>query len=121
MNIISSFKNCVYNKYADFDGKSSRSEYWWFWLVYWLILFGLPVIVFLIHDTNFGRTIYLFFAILWVLSAIMLLCPFIAVSIRRLHDAGLSGWHFLWRFVPYIGSIITFFLMIKKTKDVDIE
>ena len=31
MNIIESYKTCFIKKYADFKGKDSRSEYWWFW------------------------------------------------------------------------------------------
>lgn len=118
MNIYTSFKNCVFNKYSDFQGRASRSEYWWFWLVYLLILFILPAIGFFISDTNDGRPNYSFM-LLWLILSIALLCPFVAVSVRRLHDSGLSGWNFLWRFIPYIGSIITFFLMIRKSKNID--
>ena len=54
--------------------------------------------------------------LVWALGVAGLTCPFVAVSLRRLHDAGLSGWHFYWRFIPYIGFVITFFLMIKKSE-----
>ena len=122
MNIDDAFKICTFQKYADFKGKATRSEYWWYWLIYVLILLGLPVIVFIIEDTYRAFDIsgvlisgYIII-ILWTLGTLGLLCPFIAVSVRRLHDAGLSGWHCLWRFIPYIGSVITIFLMIKRSK-----
>ena len=113
MDLTTSFKVCVFNKYADFKGKAVRSEYWWFWLIYVLGVLGLPLIAFLLSDIFSVELYSLLF--LWFVAAIGLTCPFIAVSIRRLHDAGLSGWHALWRIVPYAGSIITIVLMCRKS------
>ncbi len=121
-NIFDSFLVCTVEKYADFKGRATRREYWSYWLIYALIIFGLPMLAFIIGDLyaatgrvgvpNSGY----FIMILWCLGTFGLLCPFIAVSVRRLHDAGLSGWHCLWRFLPYIGSLITICLMLKKSK-----
>ena len=113
MTIIESFKTCVFNKYADFRGTANRSEYWWFWSIYCFILIFLPLIGFILDDMGVRLYSLLF---LWVVGILGLTCPFISVSIRRLHDSGLSGWHFLWRLVPYVGPIITFILMLRKTK-----
>ena len=54
--------------------------------------------------------------LLWAVGSLGLLCPFVAVSIRRLRDAGYSGWLFFIRFIPYIGSLITWILMMQKSK-----
>lgn len=115
MTLIDSFKICVLKKYADFNGKACRSEYWWFWLIYWLLLIGTPMLAFALSDLTNGEPIYSLMLV-WALGVAGLTCPFVAVSLRRLHDAGLSGWHFYWRFIPYIGFVITFFLMIKKSE-----
>ena len=121
MNIIESYKTCFIKKYADFKGKASRSEYWWFWLIYLLILLGLPLIG-LIFDNPYssGGILYKVGLIAlisaWLIGSLGMLCPFVAVSIRRLRDAGYSGWWFLIRFIPYIGSIITWVLMSRKSK-----
>lgn len=114
MNIVESYKTCVINKYADFKGVASRSEYWWFWAVYVLIVLGLPVIAFL-ADIEYGPSA-IAFMLVWAIGTLGLLCPFIAVSIRRLRDAGYSGWCFLLRFIPYVGTIITWILMSRKSK-----
>ncbi|MDE6534667.1 MAG: DUF805 domain-containing protein [Muribaculaceae bacterium] len=113
MNLSTSFKTCAFHKYADFKGEASRSEYWWFWLIYEFIVFGLPIISFILDDySNFMSYSLLF---IWIIGTFGLTCPFIAVSIRRLHDSGLSGWHFLWRGIPYVGFIITTVLMCRKS------
>ena len=114
MTINESFKTCVFNKYAVFKGTANRSEYWWFWSIYFFILIGLPLISFILGDMGIQLYSLMF---LWFAGVIGLTCPFIAVSIRRLHDSGLSGWHFLWRLIPYVGSIITIILMLRKSKN----
>ena len=78
------------------------------------LLFGIPLIGFLVEDLYKIQLYSLMF--LWGFGILGLTCPFIAVSVRRLHDSGLSGWHFFWRLIPYIGSVITFVLMLRKSK-----
>ena len=58
MTLIDSFKICVLKKYADFNGKACRSEYWWFWLIYWLLLIGTPMLAFALSDLTNGEPIY---------------------------------------------------------------
>ena len=48
MKFTDSIDNCVFEKYADFNGKASKSEYWWFWLFYCSVVFGFPTIAFLV-------------------------------------------------------------------------
>jgi uncharacterized membrane protein YhaH (DUF805 family) len=97
------------NKYATFSGRSQRSEYWFFVLFYILINIGLSFIDKFIGmldaDTGVGLLSGLF--------SLALLIPSIAVSVRRLHDTGRSGWWLLIGFVPIIGSIvlIVFFVL----------
>ena len=77
-------------KYAQFEGRSRRSEYWLFVLVNFLI----------------GLIPY----IGWLWSLVVLV-PGIAVVVRRLHDTGRSGWNYLWVFLPVVGWIILFIFM----------
>ena len=65
-------------KYATFDGRASRSEYWWFVLVF------VPAFV----VTDFVREIA------WLIVTLAFILPYAAVSFRRLHDVGRSGWWF---------------------------
>lgn len=90
-----------FKKYATFNGRASRSEYWW------VVLFlALVQIVFTILDsaTNGSSAITLLQG-LWSLA---ILVPQLALSVRRLHDANLSGW---WIIVPYILTVIGIILM----------
>ena len=79
-----------FTKYADFTGRARRSEYWW-WL---LFVVSVTVVTVLINFT------------LYVIAVIGLLLPGIAVSVRRLHDTGRSGWFYFIVLVPLVGGII---------------
>lgn len=89
MGFMDAVKVC-FNKYAEFKGRASRSEFWWFQLFYILAAFiGMMI------NPVLGGLIYL-----------AMLVPLLAVTIRRLHDKDKSGWFLLLYFVPLVGSII---------------
>lgn len=115
MSISKSFKTCVIEKYADFRGRAPRSEYWWFWLSYILLSFVSTGLALVVADLNLSIWSKIFMCFYSLLIIFGLMCPFIAVSVRRLHDSGLSGWHFLWRFIPFIGFPITIYLMTRRS------
>ena len=79
----------VFTNYAKFDGRASRSEYWWFYLAYMVAIY--PIM--LIDVVIFGvESDFLCFTPLY---SIFTFIPWIAVSIRRMHDLGKSGWYIL--------------------------
>ena len=85
-----------FSKYVTFSGRSSRSAYWWWYL------FGILVLVVsLAIDYALGAG-----GILYVLVALAMLLPNLAVLVRRLHDAGHSGWWVLIGLLPLIGAIV---------------
>ena len=77
-------------RYADFNGRSRRSEYWWAYLAVVIISAVLTVVL--------GELAYI-----WSLATLV---PQIAITIRRLHDIGKSGWWYLIGLIPLIGWII---------------
>lgn len=81
MNFTESIKTVLFQKYATFNGRASRSEYWWFALFIFLTGF----IGFLNEVLN-------------VIISLLILIPSIAVAVRRLHDTNHSGWHLLGSF-----------------------
>ncbi|MFJ9814242.1 DUF805 domain-containing protein [Streptomyces sp. NPDC101151] len=81
-------------KYAVFSGRARRKEYWLFMLFTWLIYIVLVAIGAAAHVP------YL------VGIAVVFLLPALAVTVRRLHDTGRSGWWILIGIVPLIGSIM---------------
>jgi uncharacterized membrane protein YhaH (DUF805 family) len=82
----------VFSKYATFSGRARRSEYWYFALFNFLIGLVLAII---------GK-ILPFLAILSSLYGLAILIPGIAISVRRLHDIGKSGWTMLIYLIPAI-------------------
>ncbi|MBQ4818929.1 DUF805 domain-containing protein [Aquimarina sp. MMG016] len=90
--------------YANFEGRARRKEYWMFTLFNVLIILGLYVLamVFLFMEINALASV---FGILYVIYALGVLVPGLAVAVRRLHDTGKSGWMILVGLIPLIGGI----------------
>lgn len=109
-NPIAALRICLMEKYGNFSGRASRSEFWQWQLVTWLITFPLGFVVSAADASgNDGLSVGCALA----LVAIMALClvPSWAVAVRRLHDRDKSGWLFLLGIIPivnYIGWIYLF-------------
>ena len=86
----------VLSKYATFDGRARRSEYWWFYLATTIVDAILAAL---------GNRIGLF-KILDVVFALAIFIPGLAVTFRRLHDVGKSGWYIFMTLIPIAGPII---------------
>ena len=92
----------VLNKYATFSGRARRSEYWWFALFNWIVL-----VAAILLDNMFGIAFYqLGYGPLYLLAALALFIPNLAVFVRRLHDINKSGWNFFWSLIPIVGAIL---------------
>jgi len=94
----------VLKKYAVFEGRARRKEYWMFFLFNIIIAVVLGII-----DGILG---------IGVLSAIYMLAvlvPGIAVTVRRLHDTGRSGWWILIGLVPIVGLVLLVFMFLDGT------
>jgi len=91
----------VLKKYAEFSGRSRRSEYWYF--VLFNIIFAIVAIAL---DNLLGTTITdLPYGAFYFIYVLIVLIPGLAVLIRRLHDTGKSGAYILISFIPLIGTI----------------
>ena len=100
MTFFESIAVC-FRKYADFNGRAARSEFWWF-----LLFVALGNAVF--QAFNVGSTdgtLYLGTTLSSIWSLLTLL-PLLAVGARRLHDTGRSAIQLLWFFVPIAGLIV---------------
>jgi uncharacterized membrane protein YhaH (DUF805 family) len=100
----------VWHKYAQFDGRSRRKEYWMFAVFNAIAYVVLYVAVFAAFIMN-QKTIGIFVACLCVVYGLAALIPGLAVSIRRLHDTSKSGWWLLICLVPMVGGIVLLVLM----------
>lgn len=101
MNLVNAFKRVVFENYANFNGRASKAEYWWYVLASMLVGFVAGFI-----DGFFGLNIFN------ILVTLALLIPGIAVSVRRLHDTDRSGWWLLIAFT-IIGLIPLFIWYIQ--------
>ena len=95
--MVEYFKLAI-SKYAEFTGRSRRSEYWYFVLGNIALSIIATMLGFVLGDT-IGT-------MLSGLVSLALLIPGIAVGVRRLHDTGRSGWWLLIAIVPLIGAIL---------------
>ena len=99
MEFTQSINKC-FKHFSDFEGRASRSEFWWFFLFSCIVSI---VAVFL--DELFGSWITPEWGMFDVMSTIILMLPQLAVGSRRLHDLGRSGW---WQllYLTIIGIVL---------------
>ena len=89
-------------KYADFSGRARRTEYWMFFLVNIVIAVVLGIVEAILGGPG----------ILGGLYSLAVLLPSIAVTVRRLHDTGRTGWWMLVALIPVIGAIVLLVFMV---------
>lgn len=95
----------VLKKYTQFDGRSGRAEYWYFFLFNILISIGIHSVAALLNPALvYLGTIY----------SIGVFLPSLAVGFRRLHDTGKSAWWILISLIPIIGALVLLFFLIQK-------
>ena len=110
-------KTC-FSKYATFSGRARRKEFW-----YWYLFTCLPIIVaFLLIILGACTTMYAqsadqasntgislgYAEIVFICWNLIICLPSLAVTVRRLHDAGHSGWYYFISIIPLIGVILLF-------------
>lgn len=93
--MIDWYLKVVRDNYANFSGRARRSEYWYYVLCGTIISIVLSVID-LLTGYGFLGNIY----------SLVVFIPGLAVSIRRLHDIGKSGWYLLVLMIPFfVGAL----------------
>ena len=112
---IENIKNVIFKNYANFNGRARRSEFWLFYLfifiVYAVLGGGASAFIFLkirIVATIFSGILGLF--------SLGLFIPDLALTVRRLHDTGRSGWFFLIVLIPIVGPFILLYFCVLDSK-----
>ena len=110
MGFTDAVRNALMNNYVNFNGRASRSEYWWFFLFTMILQFiALPIdIVVLGYDIMDPGAIQ----IVGTIAGLALFLPSLCVLVRRLHDLGKSGWWFLIALIPFLGIIVLLVFMV---------
>ena len=106
-----------FDHYVKFDGRASRSAYWWWALFVFIVgivanvldgVFGLQ------QFRDFNGQMYAAGGVISGLATLALLLPNLSVTIRRLHDTDRSGWWWFIVIFPVIGWIIYLYFMIAR-------
>ena len=89
-------------QYADFSGRARRTEYWMFVLFNMIIAFVLGFLDGILGWIEPGIGL----GVLGGIYSLAVLIPGLAVTVRRLHDIGKSGWNYFIILIPIVGAII---------------
>ena len=116
MDFKKAVRTCLKDKYFDFSGRATRSEFWYFILFLYLLclLFCVPSIL-----TGLGNSFQLFYLTVGIsiIIALLIMVPTYAACVRRLHDTGRSGWWIFLYFIPYIGTIALIIILCFKSDE----
>ena len=128
--MINAYKN-FFKNYAEFTGRSTRPDFWWvwlgnlilsipFWIIYFYILY-LSTAMASVSDSA-SEAAFMFFGLVAIIYAVFylaILVPTLALSVRRLRDAGFH-WAFIFlRFAP-MGGIALLILFAMPTKETEV-
>jgi len=114
------FRRALAERYAMFRGRARRKEYWAF-VLFSVIAFAVAAAIGGGIDAALGNfdgadAMPVALMVLVGLAWLALIVPSLAVTVRRIHDIGLSGWFYLLIFVPYVGSLIIFVFTLMPTQ-----
>ena len=115
MGFMDALTTVYRNKYATFSGRASRSEYWWGYLGYVVIATVLQIVALVGAAAllNVNESLAGLALLVPMLALVGMIIPSIAVSVRRLHDTGKSGWMLLIIMIPCIGFILWIVWMVE--------
>ena len=120
--MINAYKN-FFKGYVDFTGPSTRSEYWWIWLTNMILLVPFYSAYFkvLANPRNEAALMALGgIAIIYMIFGLSLILPMLALTVRRLRDAGFHWALIFVIFIPMVGPLALLALLAMPTKQVEV-
>ena len=101
-----------FRRYTDFQGRSSRSEYWWaqlgLFIIGFIVGFGAGLLGGLMGSESVAMAILIVFYL-------AIIIPSLAIGVRRLHDLDKSGWFYLLALIPLVSLILLVWFCMKGT------
>ncbi|MBP7650100.1 MAG: DUF805 domain-containing protein [Phenylobacterium sp.] len=103
-------------RYADFNGRARRSEYWLFALFVALVQMATGILSWFVggdlSEDAFATPASAIIALLYLGFCLYIFVPSVAVSFRRLHDSGRTAWWMLLVLIPILGHLVLLIFMI---------
>ena len=105
----------VLKNWNNFSGRACRSEFWYFYLSYNLILILLGFVN-LFFILNYTESVFLLFNIIYITFQFIIIIPYTSVTSRRLQDRGISGW---WQlsYITIIGIFVILIILMLPAKE----
>lgn len=110
------FITAITKKYADFNGRATRAEFWFFQLFNFLVALALIALIGILFIFKISFLAGFLIGI-YILLALFFIIPSLAVAVRRLHDVGQSGWMILIDLIPFFGAIILLIFYLLDSED----
>ena len=117
--MINAIKN-FFKGYVDFSGRSSRADYWWIWLAN--IILSIPF--YMVYgaamanpDSEAAVMTLGLFVFIYLIFSLAVLLPGLALTVRRLRDAGFHWALIFVAFIPMVGGIALLVLLAMPTKE----
>ncbi len=111
--------------YTEFSGRSTRSEYWFFVLFNFIFAITAMIIDNILGTTfkmdTINGAMIIPYGYIYLLYALAVFLPSLALTVRRLHDVGKSGWFILIGLIPIVGAIWLLVLMVTDSDPRDNE
>ena len=120
--MINAYKN-FFKGYVGITGRSTRSEYWWIWLTNMILLVPFYSAYFkvLTNPRNEAALMALGgIAIIYMIFGLALILPMLALTVRRLRDAGFHWALIFIIFIPMVGPLVLLVLLAMPTKQVEV-
>ena len=108
--------------YVDFEGRSTRSDYWFAYLANMLTVVAFYVLLAVFGgiagatDSSFLAVISLILLLIFFAYGVAMVLPGIAITVRRLRDAGYNWLYIFIPLIPFVGIFILVFLLCQPTK-----
>lgn len=122
-----------FKKYATFEGRATRAEYWWWYLFTTLLIAPIYVLALIVvaatasttssldsgssttttSGAGSGAALLLFGLV--ALVGLVIIIPSISVMVRRLHDTGKSGWWYWISLIPFGSLVLLIFMLMEST------
>ena len=120
--MFNAYKN-FFKGYVDFTGRSTRSEYWWIWLTNMILLVPFYSAYFKVLANPRNETALMALggiAIIYMIFGLALFLPGLALTVRRLRDAGFHWALIFVIFIPMVGPLALLVLLAMPTKQVEV-